>query len=132
MKEHSTDNNSKSTIIRVIKIVGEESEKEENSKARAILSIEGSLINILSKKLQVYLNDNQLSGGIMDISTSEFEFELVQKNDKHDEDEEVKAAASHMLSFIEFLREDYNVDIENNFDGLEVTADELAKLLKTT
>lgn len=129
MKEQSTENNSHNDTIRVIKIVGEESKEEDKSRAKAILSMEGDLVNILSRKLQVFLQDNLLSGGIMDIKADTYEFELILGNKQNTENEHSKTAASYMIDFLDILREDYNLKIDNNFDGLEITSEELERLL---
>lgn len=131
MREQNIQINPYYYDIRVIKIVGEESQEESSAKAKAILSMKGNLINILSKKLQVFLKDNLISGGIMDMNSDRYEFELILPNIKGDKEEEKKTAASYMIDFLDILREEYSLSIDNNFDGLEITSEELEKLLKS-
>lgn len=110
--------------LRITKISGEKSQEENTTKASAIFNIEGGLINEISKKLRVFLKDNNLSGGIMDMSVSTFEVDIINKASNGD-----KSADLLIIDFIDSLREEYKVTIDNNFNGLEVTTDELNKLI---
>lgn len=115
-------------VIKVIKIVGNECKEELVSEAKAVFFLDKSLINILGKKLKEFLDEYFLIGGIMDIGGDYYEFELILKSDG-----EViynKKASSYMIDFIEFLRREFEVVVENNFDGLEITSKEFEKLLK--
>lgn len=131
MREENIENSSCNTI-KVLKIIGEEVEEDESFRAKAILSMKGDLINTLSKRLKVFLQENKLSGGIMDINMDTYEFELILTKHRKEKEKESKTIASYMIDFIDFINEDFQLEINNNFDGLEVTAEELDKLLQNT
>ncbi|MEF9951379.1 MAG: hypothetical protein RR840_03875 [Clostridium sp.] len=123
MKQQLEDNNS-CNAIRITKISGEKSQDDDTTKASAIFSLNKELITKVSKKLQVFLKENNLSGGVMDMNISTFEVDIINKisNDG-------KSADLLIIDFIDSLREEFEVTIDNNFTGLEITTDELNKLI---
>lgn len=122
MEKQSSEGNSCLDIIKVTKICGEKA--DEGFKVKAILYLEKDIINELSKKLQEFLKLYSLIGGIMDIKKGTYEFEIILSKDNLK-----RTSASYIIEFLEMLKENYNVDIENNFDELEITSEELEILL---
>lgn len=122
MERQSLESSSCLDTIKVTKICGEKT--EESFKVKAIFYLEEDIVNELSKKLQEFLKLYSLTGGIMDIKKGTYEFELILSKENLK-----RTSASYIIEFLDMLKENYNVNIENNFDGLEITSEELEKLL---
>lgn len=127
MKDNNVEEVSCDRDIKVVKIVGEFDE-DCTYVARALISVDKEIVSDLGKKLKEFLDDNSLIGGVMDRRDNLYEFELILKNNEL-EVASPKRVSTYMIEFLEFLRKEFTVEIENNFDGLELTAGEFEKLL---
>lgn len=112
MKEDNIEDASCKNTIKVTKLVEKMSSKDDIAKVSVVISVEEDVINVLSEKFKMFLKDNILSGGIMDIKIGKYEFELFFKDQEDTDFNKDRTEKAYMSKFLNLLSEEFTLETD--------------------
>lgn len=112
MKEDNMEDTSCKNTIKVTKLIEKMSSKDDIAKVSVVISVEEDVINVLSQKFKMFLKDNILSGGIMDIKVGKYEFELFFKDQEDTDFNKERIERDYMAKFLNLLSEEFTLETD--------------------